>query len=71
MVVRICATNVPGGGLSVEIILPRMPRNKRGVATAHPLSLKLWQIPPPDIHVDAAAAKGEGNKSFDRYTYLP
>jgi two-component system sensor histidine kinase CpxA len=25
---RICATNVDGGGLSVEIILPRMPRTK-------------------------------------------
>jgi signal transduction histidine kinase len=25
---RICATNVDGGGLSVEIILPRMPRTE-------------------------------------------
>jgi two-component system, OmpR family, sensor histidine kinase CpxA len=27
---RICATNVDGGGLSVEIMLPRMPRTEEG-----------------------------------------
>jgi signal transduction histidine kinase len=27
---RICATNVEGGGLRVEIVLPRMPRDEPG-----------------------------------------